>query len=166
MARWRGRTSRIALAHIHSGLAIWFAVFFVAAILAAGLLGGCGSVTTQEPSKEVKAMLQDRLEAMSAADTQAIAKFYAVNAVLDNYIDNNKHLQGQTAIADYITSVVKDFHMQWKAAGDPIQYDKYVVQPVSTWELNGPGMGAELHIFEIDSSGQIARSWIVGWVQL
>jgi len=133
------------------------------AILLGGLLAGCGSNSSQAPSKEVQAMLQDRFEAMNAGDTQAVAKCYATNAALDNYADQT-NLQGATAIADYFGGMFKDFRMQWEAQGDPLQHDKYVIQRVVISQVDGTGTGAAVHILEMDSNGQISHEWIVAWV--
>lgn len=166
MTRGQKGSGRIELARSHSRLAVRFAMCFAIAVVATGLLAGCGSETSQALSSEVQTMLQDRLEAMSAGDTQAVAECYATNAVLDNYADENKSMQGATAIADYYGGILKDYGMQWVADGELIQYDRYVIQPVSNLALDNPhATGASVHVLDIDANGQIAHEWIVGWLK-
>jgi ketosteroid isomerase-like protein len=151
------------LAHPHIGVVVCVVLCAAIFVMAAGLLAGCGSETLKEPSKEVQAMLQDRFEAMNAGDTQAIAKCYTSNAVLDNYADFGANVQGATAIAEYLASVFKDLRMQWKAEGGPVQHDRYVIQRVSMSQLDGTGTGAAVHVLQVDSNGQIEHEWVVGW---
>jgi hypothetical protein len=163
MVRGHKGSSRIESVGSHSRVIVVLSICLAIAIVAAGLLVGCGSETSQEPSTEVQAMLQDRFEFMSAGDTQAVAKCYAANAVLDNYADFGNRVEGATAIADYFGDAVKDFGIQWTAEGDAIQYDRYVIQRVSNSQIDGTGTEAAIHILDVDSNGQIAHEWIVGW---
>jgi hypothetical protein len=139
-------------------------VVTAAVLLSAAVLAGCGSSTSQAPSQKVLTMLKDLRTAMNAGDAQAVAKFYAANAVMDNYADFGTNVQGSTAIGEYFSGIAKDFSMQWNAAGDPIQYDRYVVEQITNTQKVGTGTGATLQIYELDTSGQIAHEWIVGWV--
>jgi hypothetical protein len=132
-------------------------------LLVGVLLTACGSNTSDQPSQKVQTMLQERWKAMNVGDTAAVAKAYATNAVLDNYADAGRNVQGSTAIADYFAAILKDFRMQWIADGDPIQYDKYVIQRIKNTQLNGPGTGAGIHVMEVDGNAQIVHEWITGW---
>jgi hypothetical protein len=134
------------------------------ALLSAAVLSGCESSTSQAPSQKVLTMLKDLRTAMNAGDAQAVAKFYAANAVMDNYADGGANVQGSTAISEYLSGIATDFSMQWNAAGDPVQYDRYVVEQVANTQKVGTGTGATLQVYELDPSGQIAHEWIVGWV--
>ena len=164
MIEWHVGSGRVEAVCLRSRVVVRVALCIAVAIAAAGLLTGCGS-TSQEPSKEIQAMLQDRFEAMNAADAKAVAQCYATNAVFDNYVSSGSSIQGATAISDFLADAVKDFGMQWNAEGEPVQHDKYVIQRVIVSQLDGPGTGAAIHILEIDSNGQIAHEWIVGWVK-
>ncbi len=164
MSEWHQISSRIKRIGTHprrvASVALWLAI----AVLAVGLLAGCGSETAQGPSEEIQGLLQDRFEAMNTGNAQAIAQYYATNAVLDNYADGT-NVQGATAIANYFNAIVRDLRMQWKAADEPIQYDKFVLQRVSMSQVDGPGTGAAFHILDIDANNQIAHEWIIGWAR-
>jgi len=138
-----------------------------AIILTTGLLAGCSSETTEAPSEKVQAMLKDYFAARNAGDGQVMVKLYATNAILDNYADGGNNVQGNVGVSGYFAGIVHDFGMQWAADGEPVQYDRYVIQAVNIGGLPGygDGTGAEIDIFEIDSNDQIAHQWIVGWIQ-
>ncbi len=165
MTDQRGSGSELRRVRASFSLAILIVSAAVLAFALAGLLAGCSSDSSQAPPQKVQTMLQDRLEAMNAGDTQAVAKCYATNAALVNYADGGTSLEGSAAIADYFGGIAKEFGMQWTAEGDPIQYDRYVIQRVKNTELNGPGTGASVHMLELDSNNQIVNEWIVGWIK-
>jgi hypothetical protein len=132
----------------------------------AALVSACGSDSAQAPSQKVETMLKDRIQAMNTGNAAGLAKCYATNAILDNYADGGKNVQLNTAIADYFSGISKDYGMQWTAEGDPIQYDRYVVQRIKNTQLNGgTGKGFSVHVLELDSNDQIAHEWIIGWAQ-
>jgi hypothetical protein len=145
-----------------SRVATGMAVALVVAL--ALLLVACGSSSIQAPSQKVQALLEDHWSAMNSGDAKTIAQVYTSNAVLDNYGDDS-HIQLSAGIGDYISGIVKDYGMQWHPEGEPTQYDRYVVQPVTMSQINGIGTGAALHVFELDSSDQIAHEWIIGWAK-
>lgn len=138
-----------------------------AIVLATGLLAGCSSETSEAPSEKVQAMLTDYFAARNAGDGQAMVKLYATSAILDNYADGGNNVQGAAGVAGYFANVVKSYGMQWAADGEPVQYDRYIIQSMKIGGLPGygDGTGAEIDIFEIDSNDQIAHQWIVGWIQ-
>jgi predicted lipoprotein with Yx(FWY)xxD motif len=165
MTDQRGSGSELRRVRAGFSLAVLIVSAAMLAFALAGPLAGCSSDSSQAPPQKVQAMLQDRLEAMNAGDTQAVAECYATSASLVNYADGGTNLQGSVAIADYFSGVRKDFGMQWTAEGDPIQYDRYVIQRVTNTQLDGPGAGATIHVLELDSNNQIVNEWIVGWIK-
>jgi hypothetical protein len=143
----------------------WAAVVTVAVLVAlALLLVACGSSSSQAPSQKVQALLKDHWTAVNSGDSKAIAQAYASNAVLDNYADET-NVQLGTGIGEYFGGIVKDLRMQWHAQGEPTVYDKYVIQPVTMTQIEGTGTGAAIHVFEVNSSDQIAHEWIIGWAK-
>lgn len=165
MTEWGRGSSGTQQTHSRS----WALVVVASAVmLALGLgllLAGCSSDTSQAPSEKVQTMLQERWAAMNTGDTKTVAESFATNSVCDNYADGGTNVQGSTAIAAYFEDARTSFDMQWGADGDPIQYDKYVVQPVKMYGLEEPsGTGRCVHVMEIDANDQIAHEWIVGWV--
>jgi hypothetical protein len=145
--------------------AVFTVVVSALVVVSLGLLSACSSNTSQAPSEKVQTMLQERWVAMNTGDTKTVAKAFATNSVCDNYADGGANTQGSEAIAAYFEDARTGFGMQWGADGDPIQYDKYVVQPVEIYGLEEPsGTGRCVHVMEIDANDQIVHEWIVGWV--
>jgi len=51
-----------------------------------------------------------------------------------------------------------------RAEGTPIQFDRYVAEPVSFYPAEGSGTGAGMLVFEFNKDNEITHQWVVGWV--
>lgn len=123
------------------------------------------STQARPASAEVVALLEGRMAAMNRGDGMAAAEYYALNAIMEE-TDLTPHLvtRGRAAIGERLQGLVGDAGLRLKAAGTPIQFDRYVAEPVIFDQDGGPGYGAGMLVFEIDSDGLIAYQWMIGWV--
>jgi hypothetical protein len=123
------------------------------------------SAQARPASDEVVALLESRMAAMNRGDGLAAAEFYALDAAMEE-TDLTPHLVtlGRAAIGERLQSLVGDAGLRLISAGTPIQFDRYVAEPVVFDQDGGPGHGAGMLVFEIDSDGLIAYQWVIGWV--
>jgi hypothetical protein len=131
--------------------------------LGMGLLVGCGS--DQMPSDEIMSVLQGRIAALNEGDGKAAAAFYAVNATMEEQ-DQDPPLvtTGRTAIGDRLQELADVWGLRMRAEGTPIQFDRYVAEPVSFYGADGSGTGAGMLVFEVNADSEITHQWVIGWV--
>lgn len=112
---------------------------------------------------ETKELVHDLLDAINADDTLAVGKFYATNGWLENDVGDIK-IQGSVGIANYWRDAYDRLRFQVEPEGDPIPYDRYIAQPVRYLLPNEVEARTGVLVFQIDTNGQVARQWIIGWV--
>lgn len=112
---------------------------------------------------ETKALLRDLIAAINAGETEAVRKFYLTNGWLDNESDQT-NLQGSVGIANYWREAHDKLGIQIRLEGDPIPYDRYIVQRVTYVLPNESAERTGIHTYQINADGQIAHEWILGWV--
>ncbi len=112
---------------------------------------------------QTKAVLRDLIQAINANDTAAVGKFYATNGSLENSADQT-NIQGSVRIANYWRDSHERLGLRIEPEGDPIPYDRYIAQRVRYLLPNDLGARTGIQVYQIDTNGQIAREWVVGWV--
>lgn len=120
--------------------------------------------TAGQASSAVREMLKARIDAMNRTDGQAAGAFYAEDAVLEEYDQDDPVInKGRAAIAEHLGQLTGEMGLRMEQTGEPIQYDRYVAEPVRFYPATGSGTGAGMLVFEIDSEGKIAHQWAIGW---
>jgi hypothetical protein len=112
---------------------------------------------------ETKDLIQDLVGAVNANDTPALGKLYATNGWIENDVGDIS-VQGSVGITDYWRDARDRLGLQVETEGDPIPYDRYIAQPVRYLLPNEGGVATGVFVFQIDTHGQIAHHWIMGWV--
>lgn len=128
-----------------------------------------GQVTSRPNAPTVEAMhvLQDNLEDLDYGDGAAAAELYAAAGRLWEMNRNSVVVaKGRDEISAHVNALggVDGIFRGVEAAGMPVQYDRYVVQPVQFaygWQGGGDGV----LFYELDVQHQIANLWIIAEVR-
>jgi len=120
--------------------------------------------TAGRPSAAVLDVLDGRIAAMNRGDGIAAAEFYATDARLEE-TDLNPDLvtRGRAEIGERLQGLA-DVGLLIERVGAPVQYERYVTEPVRFDQDGGPGYGAGMLVYEIGPDGLIAYQWVIGWV--
>jgi hypothetical protein len=137
------------------------AVVIAAVLLALGFaIGRVTAPEAEQPkaiaSPEVTAMLRDRVNAVNTLGPDAIASFYAEDAVLEE-MDQSPPVvtTGNDAIGSHLHDYV-DMGFRLEALGAALQNGKYVTE-VLDWS-GGGGVA----VYEIDENLKITHQWVLG----
>lgn len=112
---------------------------------------------------ETKEIIRDTIRAINTGDTESLRKLYAANGWVENDADDT-NIQGSVGIAEYWMAMRDQLGVQIELDGDPIPYDRYVIQRVRYVLPDASEPRAGIHAYQIDTNGQIAHEWIIGWV--
>lgn len=137
------------------------AVAVAAVLLALGFaIGRVTAPESEEPkavaSSEVTGMLRDRVIAVNTMGPDAIASFYADDAVLEE-MDQSPPVvtTGNEAIGSHLQHYV-DMGFRLETLGVALQNGKYVTE-VLDWS-GGGGVA----VYEIDENRKITHQWVLG----
>lgn len=138
-----------------------------AAVLAAGcfavgvVVGRAADAPPPEPpdlaSAEVRTMLAARVEAVNAGDEEAVASFYAADAVLEE-LDQRTPIVTRTS-ADIATHLrgYQELGFRLEQTGTPTQLGPFVSEPL-LWSGGAGGMV----VYRLDDQGRIVHQWVTG----
>jgi hypothetical protein len=116
------------------------------------------------PPPAVMEILEGRVEAMNRGDGDAAAAYYAVDASMaETDLGPNAITRGRENIAKRLRDLY-EMGLRLEPAGVPIAYDRYVAEPVTFTNANGPGNGAGMLVFEFGPDDVIEYQWVIGWV--
>lgn len=112
---------------------------------------------------ETRDLIHDLIDAINANDISALGNLYATNGWVENDV-GKASIQGSVGIVNYWRNAHDQLGLRVETAGDPIPYDRYIAQPIRYSLPNEGEPSTGVFVFQIDTNGQIAHHWIMGWV--
>ncbi|OFW58176.1 MAG: hypothetical protein A2133_00710 [Actinobacteria bacterium RBG_16_64_13] len=133
-------------------------------VTTAGTAGEAPEAGQGAVSREVKATLQQWLEANNAGDINTLWALYAENAMVDDFVASPPtRTEGRAHVVGMIAYWARE-GLAFTASGEPVRFGDYVAQAVI---ITGDGvpMGEAVHVFELDMDGKIAHHWVTGEIR-